>query len=127
KDVCKLDVSGIPRCFGGCMGGNCGGMCPTGYDPNNPNCCIQVGQACQFRDQCCNLAPCVPAPAGGFVCATPAMCVVAGGVCTVGAPPGPMGCCGGTQCLGSSQPGVFVCTNVGGSPDAGTTMGGDGG
>src|SRR5262249_24549720 len=57
KEVCKVDQAGIPRCFGGCPGGNCGATCPSGFDPNNPACCIQPGQDCQFRDQCCGGAP----------------------------------------------------------------------
>ncbi|HVI75312.1 MAG TPA: hypothetical protein VM683_10060, partial [Anaeromyxobacteraceae bacterium] len=54
KTVCKLDSSGIARCFGGCPNNNCSTTCPTGYDGANPQCCIEPGQVCQFSDQCCN-------------------------------------------------------------------------
>ena len=37
KEVCKLDSSGIPRCFGG-QSGNC----PTGYT-GQAGCCIATG------------------------------------------------------------------------------------
>ena len=40
RQVCKLDSSGIPRCFGGVTV-----MCPTGYTGVAP-CCIAMGQAC---------------------------------------------------------------------------------
>ena len=62
KDVCKLDSSGIPRCFGG-QSGNC----PTGYTGQAP-CCIAENQLCQFRDQCCSGSLCLPADGGVLRC-----------------------------------------------------------
>ena len=131
KEVCKLDSSGIPRCFGGCPNDVCPMECPTGYDPNDPNCCIPTGMECQFRDQCCNYAPCVPNANGVLVCGEAPNCVVVGGECTPGAPPGPDGCCDGTMCTESSTPGVYVCSPdivvPGGEDDGGVPNNNDGG
>jgi hypothetical protein len=122
REVCKLDSSGIPRCFGGGSA-----MCPKGYDPTNPNCCLHIGQACQFRDQCCDRDPCVPTASGGFVCAAAPTCQVAGASCMVGAAPGANGCCTGLSCIMGSG-GTTVCaTPPSPSSDGGVTPSGDGG
>jgi hypothetical protein len=130
KEVCKVDSSGIPRCFGGCPSGDCtGGPCPTGYDPGNPSCCIQPGHACQFKDQCCNRLPCVPSADGGFVCSDQgSSCTPLGAACTAAADGGASACCAGAVCLASSE-GSAVCQLPGGGPDGGTADGGtaDGG
>jgi hypothetical protein len=126
KDVCKVDSAGIPRCFGGCPGDMCGMMCPTGYDPTNPNCCLAAGQACQFQDQCCNRVPCVPGSNGTLVCAQPVTCQVVGDPCTPGAAPGPMGCCAGTQCL-AAMPSGYACQVPLPPPDGGVIVVQDGG
>jgi hypothetical protein len=127
KEVCKLDSSGIPRCFGGCPNDVCPMECPTGYDPNDPSCCIPTGEECQFRDQCCNFAPCVPNANGILVCGAQPDCVIVGEECTPGAPPGANGCCEGTTCAESSTPGIFVCNpgmlDPGGNRDGGVNDG----
>ncbi len=104
KEVCKLDSSGIPRCFGGGSP-----TCPTGYDPTIPSCCIQAGQACEFRDQCCNYEPCVLATptATKKTCAAVSSCLPLGGVCT-GAPPD--NCCDGTTCQATEA--GFACQSA---------------
>jgi hypothetical protein len=91
KQVCKEDVNGILRCFGGPLNDTC----LSGWDGDDPNCCIQIGDVCQFRDQCCNFAPCVPDDVGILRCtdSSPACdptiqscgppCVSDGGSCTV--------------------------------------------
>lgn len=125
KEVCKLDSSGIPRCFGGCPNDICPADCPTGYDPMNPNCCITSGGTCQFRDQCCNFAPCVPNPSGGFVCGAAPDCAVVGAPCNPAGDPGSEPCCPGTECLASGG-GGFACRAPAPSADAGLGDG-DGG
>src|SRR5438067_8302124 len=60
--VCKLDSSGIPRCYGGGTT-----ACPIGYT-GAAGCCIAAGQTCQLKDQCCGGLPCVPGPGGGLIC-----------------------------------------------------------
>jgi hypothetical protein len=97
KDVCKLDSSGIPRCFGG---GST--TCPTGYDPVNPQCCIPAGQACEFRDQCCDYLPCVRATpeATQKTCAAISTCKPVGATCSGS---GDATCCNGTSCLPSGS------------------------
>ena len=75
KEVCKLDSSGIPRCFGGGSA-----TCPTGFTGVAP-CCIATGLACQFSSQCCGGTPCVPDSFGVLRCLTVA-CQPAGNVCT---------------------------------------------
>lgn len=100
KAVCKADSSGIMRCFGGCPNDDCS-KCPTGYDPNNPGCCIEAGQVCQFSDQCCNGAPCVPDSSGVLRCAlTGGSCLPQGDTCdpTSGPP-----CCTGLTCTSTSN------------------------
>ena len=105
KAVCKLDSSGIPRCFGG---GST--TCPTGYDPTNPACCIQPGDACEFRDQCCNYLPCVLATptATKKTCAQVSTCKPLGATCSGLADPS---CCTGTSCLASE--GGYACQTSG--------------
>jgi hypothetical protein len=103
KDVCKPDANGILRCFGGQTVD-----CPTGWDANDPSCCIPPGTGpesiCQFRDQCCNLAPCVPDASGVLHCALPDACLPRGTACD---PVSPDPCCTGTTCdpeLGCIEP-----------------------
>jgi hypothetical protein len=115
KDVCKLDTSGVPRCFGGKTG-----QCPTGYTGTAP-CCIAAGNACDFKDQCCNGAPCLPNTDGGpgLVCAPPQTCRVLGTLCNPAQQDGGLSerCCAGNSCLPASG-GNFVCqpsTTDGGS------------
>ena len=110
KDVCKLDSSGIPRCFGGASA-----SCPTGYT-GEAGCCIAAGQECQFKDQCCGGAPCVPGQDGKLVC-TVASCTPVGSACTSSTQ-----CCSGTDCRPTTSGGL-ACQNP--APDAGT--GGDAG
>jgi hypothetical protein len=86
KDVCKPDSNGIYRCFGGCPESGCTAACPSGYDANDPSCCIPPGtgsaSVCQFRDQCCGGAPCVPGADGVLRCTADApTCTPVGGIC----------------------------------------------
>ncbi|MGI5864120.1 MAG: hypothetical protein ACOX6T_18990 [Myxococcales bacterium] len=111
KAVCRLDLGGLARCFGG------GDVCPNGYDGLDPNCCIPEGEECQFRDQCCNLAPCVQVD-GRFVCQSP-KCLAAGQRCTPGAT-GEGECCNGLECLSSGELAITVCrARPSGGADAG--------
>jgi hypothetical protein len=107
--VCKLDSSGIPRCFGGYSP-----QCPTGYT-GAPGCCIAPGDTCQFSDQCCNGQRCLPAD-GGLRCGV-ASCRRLGDTCTTQAD-----CCEGTFCIqGACRP--FEEGDAGvvdGGTDAGT-------
>jgi hypothetical protein len=104
KDVCKYDSAGIPRCFGGCPETGCTEPCPTGWDANDPQCCIQPGEICQFRDQCCGSTPCVPGTDGILRCAETSTCMPQGSICSDA--PAPSGsytpaqgpCCEGTLC-----------------------------
>jgi hypothetical protein len=112
KDVCKLDSSGIPRCFGGGSA-----SCPTGYT-GQAGCCIAAGNECQFKDQCCGGAPCVPGPNGKLVC-TVASCAPVGSSCSSSAQ-----CCSGSDCR-PTDTGYACQTSVpdggdGGTQDAGT-------
>jgi hypothetical protein len=108
KEVCKRDSSGIPRCFGGFTS-----ACPTGYTGVAP-CCIAHGDVCQFKDQCCDGAPCVPDETGTLRCSQ-GSCTPLGATCTFGQAV----CCSG-QCIGDEF--GFVCRipiDAGvGSPDA---------
>ncbi|HET8542383.1 MAG TPA: hypothetical protein VFL83_21090 [Anaeromyxobacter sp.] len=122
KDVCKYDMNGIPRCFGGCMTNDCSqGPCPTGWDGNDPQCCIPAGDICQFRDQCCGLAPCVPDAQGVLRCTEPpTQCLPSGARCST-APPPPQNytpvqgeCCDGSLCRYVGEIG-WVCAKEGGS------------
>lgn len=120
-EVCKLDSSGIPRCFGG---GSV--QCPNGYTGVEP-CCIQIGQICQFKDQCCNGAPCVPDQAGVLRC-TGSSCTPLGSECTPGSDGGNP-CCAG-ECLPHELGSVCRIPPTpgdGGTPADGGTPGGDGG
>jgi hypothetical protein len=106
KQVCKLDVSGIPRCFGG--GSQ---QCPTGYTgqrstDGGASCCINEGDLCQFSSQCCDGAKCVPGADGGVQCVLPT-CAPVGNSCTSSAD-----CCAPAACIGN------VC-RTGVNPDAG--------
>ena len=118
KDVCKLDSSGIPRCFGGASA-----SCPTGYT-GQPGCCIPDGQECQFKDQCCGGAPCVPGSDGKLRC-TVASCTPVGSSCTSSAQ-----CCSGTDCRPTDN--GLACQTIpagggdAGTPDAGTPDAGAG-
>ncbi len=109
KAVCKIDTQGLSRCFGG------GGVCPDGYDGLDPNCCIEPGGACVFRDQCCNLLPCIPVD-GTYVCAQP-QCLAAGEACVPGGT-GAEACCNDLPCLPDGA-GGYLCRH-GTLPDAGT-------
>jgi hypothetical protein len=108
KAVCKPDSNGIYRCFGG---GST--SCPTGYDANNPACCIatadpdHVGTAnvCQFRDQCCGGAPCVPDASGVLHCTTPTTCKPSGATCSGADDPS---CCAPNSCQQTGT-GIFQC------------------
>jgi hypothetical protein len=123
KDVCKVDSSGVPRCFGGGSG-----QCPTGYTGTAP-CCINDGQNCQFSDQCCGDALCLPNGNGGLTCQRPT-CSPLGSSCVRG-DGGASACCSGTSCLPVDELN-YACqqprppTNgpdagTGGTPDAGPT------
>jgi hypothetical protein len=107
KDVCKLDSSGIPRCFGGGSA-----SCPTGYT-GDAGCCIAAGDQCQFKDQCCGGAPCVPGADGGLVC-TVASCTPVGTTCTATSE-----CCAGTECRATTETSK-ACQPIL-RPDAGTS------
>jgi hypothetical protein len=92
KEVCKVDSSGVPRCFGG---GST--TCPTGYTGTEP-CCIADNAVCQFSDQCCNGALCLPSDTPGVLKCQRPTCSPLGTTCTRGADGG-SGCCLGTECL----------------------------
>ena len=110
KEVCKLDSSGIPRCFGGSSG-----SCPTGYT-GQAGCCIASGDVCQFKDQCCNDALCLPRPTAGPRCAARRpTCTPLGGACATDA-----NCCGGTLCLSGACRPLVETTDAGTLPDGGT-------
>ncbi|HEY3451205.1 MAG TPA: hypothetical protein VGK67_32910 [Myxococcales bacterium] len=130
KTVCKDDQQGLSRCFGGCPNDVCPAGCPDGLDGTNPKCCIAAGSECQFRDQCCDLTPCLPDNTGKTVCKAQT-CVAAGATCT----PGSSTCCNGLSCEPNGEigyscrvPGVLV---DGGVPvlldDAGHPLPNDGG
>jgi hypothetical protein len=97
-NLCKLDSSGIPRCFGGKSG-----QCPTGYTGKSP-CCIQAGNLCQFKDQCCNGLPCLPNPDGGagFYCTVTSNCLPLGASCNPNLDGG-SGCCSGSMCAATGE------------------------
>jgi hypothetical protein len=108
KEVCKPDSNGIYRCFGG------GSLsCPTGYDASNPACCIAAADpdhlgtvnVCQFRDQCCNGAPCVPDAGGVLHCTAVTTCKPEGTSCSGS---DDTTCCAPDSCQEYS-PGLFHC------------------
>ncbi|HZI10653.1 MAG TPA: hypothetical protein VE153_09715 [Myxococcus sp.] len=122
KAVCKVDSSGVPRCFGGCPGGQCPQNCPTGYT-GEAGCCIAGGAQCQFSDQCCSGQLCLPSD-GGFTCQAPPQCDPVGTECQ----PDASTCCSGTTCQRVSEL-TYACRPVATRPDGGTggTDGGTGG
>jgi hypothetical protein len=115
KAVCKPDSNGIHRCFGGCPDDDCS-ACPSGYDANDPDCCIPAApdqasattaNVCQFRDQCCGGAPCVPDASGVLHCvAAPAACKPAGTSCDG---EGDATCCAPNSCLFDATAGGDIC------------------
>jgi hypothetical protein len=117
KAVCNVDSTGVPRCFGG--GSIDGGTatCPNGYTGAD-GCCIGSGGVCQFSDQCCSNALCLPAPDGGafLTCQSPS-CSPVGTRCDQGG----VTCCPGTQCLATSEL-TKACRvpSTGDFPDGGT-------
>jgi hypothetical protein len=108
KAVCKPDSNGIYRCFGGGTTG-----CPTGYDASNPACCIPAQDpaalttvsVCQFRDQCCGGAPCVPDANGVLHCTAVTSCKAAGTTCAGVDDPS---CCAPNSCQEIGT-GIFQC------------------
>ncbi|MFZ5470560.1 MAG: hypothetical protein ACOZIN_14080 [Myxococcota bacterium] len=117
SQLCKYDSSGIPRCFGGKST-----SCPTGYT-GQPGCCIAAGEACQFKDQCCNGAPCLPNPDGGvgFFCIVGSTCLTLGTTCDPNADGG-AGCCPGSTCNATNEL-TFAC-QLPTSGDGGTSTDG---
>jgi hypothetical protein len=114
KDVCKVDSNGVKRCFGGCPNDDCR-SCPAGYDANDPLCCIPAApdpslattaNVCQFRDQCCGGAPCVPDANGVLHCIAPANACLRNGETCSG--PESMECCAPSTCLPAGGD-TFVC------------------
>ena len=101
RTVCKIDSSGVPRCFGGCPGNICSSSCPTGYTGQAP-CCIATSQSCQFSNQCCGGARCLPGD-GGFFCSS-ATCQPLAGTCTASAD-----CCSGLACAVPSGSTTGTC------------------
>jgi hypothetical protein len=130
KAVCKVDSNGIQRCFGGCPNDVCPANCPTGYTGELP-CCIPAAEpenvttanVCQFRDQCCGGAPCVPDANGVLHCVV-STCKPAGTACTGETD---TSCCAPNSCLYVSgttyQCGVDTtsCTGIGTSCSDGST------
>jgi len=128
KDVCKVDSSGIPRCFGGCdkldPSGACAddAMCPTGYTGEEP-CCAAEGAQCNFKDECCGGRSCLPNPDGPGLTCQGTTCDPVGTLCQ----PGSDACCSGLVCRPNSEV-TSACLPPLESPDAGTPDGGtDGG
>ncbi|HEX8823723.1 MAG TPA: hypothetical protein VF794_27625 [Archangium sp.] len=132
KAVCKVDSSGVPRCFGG--GGVAG--CPDGYDRNDANCCIKGGNSCQFTDQCCNGTLCLPDLSGALKCQAPS----GGGTTSDGGTSGPTcspvgtrcdtdagsPCCAGTECRATSEL-TKACQSIYNPPPPPPADGGTGG
>jgi hypothetical protein len=136
KEVCKVDMSGVPRCFGG---GSIVG-CPNGYTSTDPNCCIKPGtgaaNTCQFTDQCCAGSLCLPDVNGNLKCTAPGSGTPSpDGGTTVCSPVGTrcdgdagVVCCTGTECRTTSEL-TKACqsTTVTPPPDGGTGGTTDGG
>jgi hypothetical protein len=97
-NCCKLDKSGVPRCYGGSTQ-----MCPNGYTGVAP-CCIMAGQQCTFSSECCNGAPCVPDNMGVLRCGS--MCQMSGQTCTANSD-----CCAGLPCIIPKGSLVGMCGN----------------
>jgi hypothetical protein len=116
KVVCKPDENQILRCFGGpvdppdCVPTPDDPCCLTGWDGNDPLCCIPAGDVCQFKDQCCGNAPCVPDASGVLRCAATS-CMPEGSICSVGSAPTVDPCCEGTSCRDIPELG-WACTDV---------------
>jgi hypothetical protein len=108
--VCKLDTNNIPRCFGAPPNSGTGTPCPTGYDWSKPECCKPIGEVCQIREQCCDLAPCVPDEEGVLRCG--------GGTCSPRGSPctgtSDTTCCAGTTCKLIAEAGYFCADSQGG-------------
>ncbi|MFP2896171.1 hypothetical protein [Corallococcus sp. 4LFB] len=115
KAVCKVDSAGVPRCFGGCPNNNCPAGCPTGYTGEEP-CCIAQEQQCQFSDQCCGGARCLPGADGGLTCQK-VTCDPVGTTCD----PQNSKCCAGTTCSIVSEF-AYAC-RAGAVPGGGTDGG----
>ncbi len=109
--TCRTDEVGVPRCFGG---GNIG-SCPAGYTGED-GCCIAVGEVCQFSDQCCSGAPCVPDESGVPRCTVP-QCLGLGTDCDP-AGTGAAACCAGSVCNPTSEI-TYACQLPGTVPDGG--------
>jgi hypothetical protein len=87
--VCKLDVLGVPRCYGlGTM-------------------CRQMGQTCSNSLDCCNGVPCVSNGMGELVCAQ-TMCIAMNGSCTQSAD-----CCNGATCVFTAGQTYGTCGGAG--------------
>jgi hypothetical protein len=129
KVVCKPDVNEVYRCFGSPPGGGEGTDCPTGYDPNDPQCCKPTGATCEIRDQCCGAAPCAPNPgdtSGVLRCQPADVCKPNGAECS-GASDAT--CCDGLSCTDTVESGWrcgYPSTGEGCVPDgAACSAGGD--
>lgn len=109
--TCRLDNSGVPRCFGG---GEVS-TCPNGYT-GEPGCCKAEGEACMFGGQCCGGALCVEDGSGVPRCTFP-QCLFTGTLCTPGGS-GASACCPGTECLPINEL-QTACIVPSANPDAG--------
>jgi hypothetical protein len=96
EQCCRIDSNGTPRCFGGSTAD-----CPAGYDGSDPNCCIATGNVCNFSDECCGGAPCLPDNMGTLRCG--AGCSVVDAPCRAS-----NDCCLGLMC--NIPPGETVGT-----------------
>ncbi|HEY1904717.1 MAG TPA: hypothetical protein VGG91_01675 [Myxococcaceae bacterium] len=114
KDVCKIDGSGIPRCFGGISQ-----SCPTGYT-GEAGCCVAAGGECNLKDECCGGAPCLPGQDGKLRCSSAPSCKPVGDTCQ-----STNDCCSGSDCR-PTDTGVYACQpkpppgTDAGTPDAGS-------
>ncbi|MGQ0505807.1 MAG: hypothetical protein ACT4TC_10865 [Myxococcaceae bacterium] len=109
EQTCRLDTSGVPRCFGGGSA-----SCPFGYT-GEAGCCIALANPCDFKDACCDGALCLAGTDGGRVCTKPT-CGGIGTTCTDSST-----CCAGTQCLSTGELSPKACQipPVASMPDAG--------